>query len=152
MKTELFVNTVRAMLDEALDTHHGIFLDKGTSLFETLDALTAAQASRSTGRCATVAAHVAHVTFYFEVLERYMATGAVERTDWRAIWNTVGSVTPGEWDQLKRQLRDTSQRIRSMVRDRSSWEDEAGVGGALALVAHTAYHLGAIRQAVCANK
>jgi isopropylmalate/homocitrate/citramalate synthase len=152
MKTQVFVDSLMAALDETFDVHHGIFLDKGTSLFETIDALTAAEASRSIGRCATVAAHVAHVTFYLSVLERYMASGAVETIDWRAIWSTVGVVTPEEWQRLKNALRETAARVRSAIHNRSSWDDEAAVGAALAIVVHTAYHLGAIRQAVCAGR
>ena len=146
------IQEIMDILDETFEQHHGIYLDKGTSLFETIDALTAAEASRSIGRCATIAAHVAHVTFYFKVLERYMATGAVEKTYWRAVWNTVGAVTAEEWDGLTRELREAAGRIRSDIRNRHSWEDEAAVGGALAVVVHTAYHLGAIRQAVCAGR
>ena len=33
------------VLDEAFVTHHGIFLDEGTSLFETLETITAEEAS-----------------------------------------------------------------------------------------------------------
>jgi hypothetical protein len=152
MKTKVFVDALTALIDETFDAHQGLFLDKGTSLFETVDALTAPEASRSIGRCATIAAHVAHVTFYLEVLERYMATGEGEKIDWRVVWNTVGAVTSEEWERLKQELRRTAGRVRSTIRNRSSWGEEAAVGGALAIVVHTAYHLGAIRQAACAGR
>ena len=65
--TELF-----DILDETFETHHGIFLDKGTSLFQTLATINADEASRPVGgKCASLAAQVAHVNFYLEVLERY---------------------------------------------------------------------------------
>ena len=61
------------ILDEAFVTHHGIFLDRGTSLFETLETITAAEASIPVGgKCATLAAQVAHVNFYLEVTGRHI--------------------------------------------------------------------------------
>lgn len=58
------------ILDEAFENHHGIFLDKGTSLIDTLETITAVEASTPVGgKCATLAAQVVHVNFYLEVLE-----------------------------------------------------------------------------------
>jgi hypothetical protein len=68
-----FLATLTELLEETFETHHGIFLDKGTSLFETLAGLSAEQASRIMGTGgATVAAHVAHVDFYLGVLEGFL--------------------------------------------------------------------------------
>ena len=151
MNQDTFTRALFESLDEAFDVHHGIYLDKGTSLFETLEAVTAAEASRAAGTgCASLAAQVAHITFYLEVIERYMLTGDGGKPDWRAIWRTVRAVTPDEWASLKQQLRETSDRVRAMLRNRETWDDEQGVGGALAILAHTAYHLGGLRQALCA--
>ena len=61
-------------------------------------------------------------------------------------------VTPDEWTGLKRQLRQTYQRVLAMLRDLDRWDDETAIGGALAIVVHTAYHLGEIRQALCTLK
>src|SRR5262245_32420911 len=108
MTPELIQTAPFSEADGTVHTEHGHDLDKGPSLNDTLDATTAAEASRATRRCATVAAHVAHVTFYLDVLERYMSTGDGERVDWRAIWNTVGVVSPEEWDRLRHQLRETA--------------------------------------------
>ncbi|MFN8564453.1 MAG: hypothetical protein U0703_23185 [Anaerolineae bacterium] len=53
------------LLDETFIQHHGIYLDRGTSLFETLAPITAARASIPVGgECATLAAQVEHVRFY----------------------------------------------------------------------------------------
>ena len=97
MNQDTFTRALFESLDEAFDVHHGIYLDKGTSLFETLEAVTAAEASRAAGAgCASLAAQVAHITFYLEVIERYMLTGDGGKPDWRAIWRTVRAVTPDE--------------------------------------------------------
>jgi hypothetical protein len=146
--TELF-----DILDETFETHHGIYLDKGTSLFETLATIDAAEASRPVGgKCASLAAQVAHVTFYLGVLERYILTGQSGDADWGAIWRTVEAVTPDEWTALNDQLKITYQRVLELMRGFESWQEEGRIGGALAIVVHTAYHLGEIRQALCMIK
>lgn len=149
----LFATELFDILDETFETHHGIYLDKGTSLFQTLATISADEASRPVGnKCASLAAQVAHVNFYLEVLERYLLTGQGEKVDWGAIWRTVEAVTPEEWAALNDQLKATYQRVLTMLRGFESWAEEDRIGGALAIVVHTAYHLGEIRQALCTIK
>jgi hypothetical protein len=132
--------------------HHGIFLDKGTSLFETLETVSAQEASIPVGgKCASLAAQVAHVTFYMDSLERYVVQGDTSPRDWGHIWRTVEKVTPEEWDDYKRKLKDAYLRMDKMFRENQTWDDNS-IGGSVALVVHTAYHLGEIRQALCTLK
>jgi hypothetical protein len=141
------------VLDETFVTHHGIFLDGGTSLFETLETITAAEASIPVGgKCATLAAQVAHVNFYIEVLEAYILNQDKGKVDWDEIWRRVNTVSPDEWQAYKNQLRETYQRVISMLQRMEDWNDERPIGGALAIAVHTAYHLGEIRQAMCMVK
>ncbi|MEW5987413.1 MAG: DinB family protein [Chloroflexota bacterium] len=150
---ERFTRELFDILEETFETHHGIFLDRNTSLLETLETINAAEASRPVGgKCASLAAQVAHVTFYLEVLERYLLTQDSGDVDWGEIWRTIREVTPAEWVALKQQLKETYQRVFAMMRGFQSWDDETLVGGALAIVVHTAYHLGEIRQALCTVK
>ena len=44
------------------------------------------------------------------------------------------------------------RRMNDVIADTAAWPDERTVGGAIAVVAHTAYHLGEIRQALCTLK
>jgi len=149
----LFATELFDILDETFETHHGIYLDKGTSLFQTLATISVDEASQPVGnKCASLAAQVAHVNFYLEVLERYLLTGQGEKVDWGAIWRTVEAVTPEEWAALNDQLKATYQRVLTMLRGFESWAEEDRIGGALAIVVHTAYHLGEIRQALCVIK
>jgi hypothetical protein len=148
----LFATELFDILDETFETHHGIYLDKGTSLFQTLATIRAEEASQPVGnKCASLAAQVAHVTFYLEVLERYLLTGQGEKVDWGEIWRTVEAVTPDEWAALNAQLKVTYQRVLALLRNLDTWNGDA-IGGALAIVVHTAYHLGEIRQALCTIK
>lgn len=148
-----FTSELFDLLDETFEKHHGIFLDKGTSLFTTLAGIKATEASQPVGgKCASIAAQVAHVTFYLEVLERYIQTGETGNVDWGEIWRTVKEVTPEEWMALNRRLQQTYERVLSMLQSNTGWEDERSIGGAMAIVVHTAYHLGEIRQALCTVK
>jgi hypothetical protein len=141
------------VLDEAFVTHHGIFLDEGTSLFETLETITAEEASIPVGgKCATLAAQVAHVNFYLEVIEDYMLKRDRGKVDWGDIWRRVSKVSPEEWKAYQDQLKETYQRVISMLQHIEDWNDERPIGGGLAIAVHTAYHLGEIRQAMCVVK
>ena len=153
IQTDHFTKALYALLDEAFDNVHGFFLDKGTSLFETLATISAEEASIPVGgKCATLAAQVKHVAFYLDVLERNVRSGTYERVDWGEIWRTTKEVTPSEWEALKIGLRESYDRIKALIRDSQEWPDESQIGGAIAPVVHTAYHLGEIRQALCTIK
>jgi hypothetical protein len=65
IKREDFEKAVVTLLDETFDSVKGYYLDGGTSLFETLAGISAAEASIPVGgKCATLAAQVKHVAFY----------------------------------------------------------------------------------------
>ncbi len=147
-----FLNALFALLDETFENHHGIFLDKNTSLFQTLETVSAEEASVPVGgKCASLAAQVAHVTFYLEVLERYIVYNDTSRVDWGEVWRTVEKVTPEEWETYKANLEKTYRRIDKLFHENETWNEDA-IGGAMAVVVHTAYHLGEIRQALCTLK
>lgn len=135
------------VLDEVFEHHHGIFLDKGTSLLPTIETLDAAGASRAVSNdSGSIAAHVDHLRFYIEMVEASMRHEPQEKIDWNQIWHTTHEVTPEQWDQIRARLRDATQRILEKVADPKRWGHEVDLGDAVALVAHTAFHLGAIRQ------
>ena len=153
IQTEHFTSAIFTLLDETFDNVQGIYLDKGTSLFETLATISAEEASLPVGgKCATLAAQVKHVAFYLDVLERYVQTGANERVDWGKIWRETSAVTPEEWEALKVQLRASYDRIKLLISDTTEWPSEDHIAGAIAIIVHTAYHLGEIRQALCTVK
>ena len=149
----LFTQNLFEILDETFVTHHGIFLDRGNSLFEALETITAEEASIPVGgKCATLAAQVAHVIFYLEVLEAYILNKDIGKVDWGDIWRRVNQVSLEEWKQYNDTLKETYQRVLTMLQNLENWNDERPIGGALAIVVHTAYHLGEIRQAMCTLK
>jgi len=148
-----FTNNLFAFMEETFEPkHQGIYLDNGTSLFETLETVSAAEASIPVGgKCASLAAQVAHVTFYIESWERYALQGDNSPRDWGLIWRTVEKVSPEEWEEYKRQLKDAYLRMDKLFHENQTW-DEDTIGGAMSIVVHTAYHLGEIRQALCTLK
>ena len=153
IQSEYFTNALYTLLDETFDSVHGIFLDKGTSMFETLATISAEEASIPVGgKCATLAAQIKHVAFYLDVLEQGVRTQQFERQDWGKIWRETGAVTAEEWDALKASLRASYDRIKALIDDTTEWSSAQQIGGAMATIVHTAYHLGEIRQAMCSLK
>jgi hypothetical protein len=150
--TEHFTSEFFAILNETFEKVQGIFLDKGTSLFETLDTISAEVASRPVSEnCASIAAQVEHIRYYLDVLGVYMQGQKPENVDWKAIWNTVKAVTPDEWEASKSRLKMSYQATLTLTKN-FAWENTDEIGGAIAIVVHTAYHLGEIRQALCTVK
>lgn len=153
IQAEHFTSALYMLLDETFDNVHGIFLDKGTSMFETLAEISAEEASVPVGgQCATLAAQVKHVAFYLDVLEHQVRTQQFERVDWGKIWRETKSVTPAEWEAAKTGLRESYDRLKQLVHDTTDWPSDRHIGGAIGAIVHTAYHLGEIRQALCTLK
>lgn len=151
--SEDFRKNLLQLMEETFESkHHGIYLDMGTSLFETLDTVSAAEASIPVGnKCASLAAQVAHTTFFIESFERFALQGDHSPRDWGEIWRTVEKVTPEEWDSYKAKLRDAYNRMTHLFTNNLAWNEDT-MGGALSIVVHSAYHLGEIRQALCTLK
>jgi hypothetical protein len=150
IQSEHFTQALYMLLDETFDNVQGIYLDKGTSLFETLATVSAAEASIPVGgKCATLAAQVKHVAFYLDVLEEGVRTQTFTKQDWDKIWRETSSVTPEEWEAIKSGLRESYNRIKMLIADATEWPSEQEIGGAIGMIVHTAYHLGEIRQALC---
>jgi hypothetical protein len=146
---ELFKKELFRCLEETFQSVHGIYLDKGTSLFETLDSVTAEEASRmAVENGATIAAHVEHVRFYLDVLDEIIQKEEFRKVDWREIWQNVRAVTTDEWEGQKRRLRESYERVLHTLKNYDKWEGEYGISGSLGILTHTAYHLGGIRQAL----
>jgi hypothetical protein len=153
IQTVHFTKALDALLDETFDNVQGYFLDKGTSMFETLATISVEEASVPVGgKCATLAAQVKHVAFYLDVLDKAVRTQQFERQDWDKIWRETSVVTPEEWEALKSSLRESYNRIKTLINDTPEWSSERQIGGAIAIIVHTAYHLGEIRQALCTVK
>jgi len=151
--TDTFKKQLFDLCEETFDRVQGIYLDRGTSLFETLETISAEEASRPvSAKCASIAAQVRHVRYYLQVLlEGSLQKKPIGRPDWQASWH-LASATPDEWEALKKELRQTQQTVLAAMKDLDVWDGEDDIGASLAILAHTAFHLGQIRQALCVVK
>lgn len=144
-----FKKSLFACLEETFSNVRGIYLDKGTTLYETLESVSAEEASHAIStNSATIAAQVEHLRFYLDVIDDYLRTGVEKTNNWREIWDTVRSVTPEEWDDIKRRLKDSHDRVMSTLDSFETWDSKYDITGGLSILVHTAYHLGGIRQAL----
>ncbi len=81
-----------------------------------------------------------------------MRTQLFEPVEWGKIWRETNAVTPTEWAEIQVALRTSYNRIKALISDTIEWPSEREIGGAIAMIVHTAYHLGEIRQALCVVK
>ncbi|MGN6032814.1 MAG: hypothetical protein ACTHQE_14265 [Thermomicrobiales bacterium] len=149
--TEEFRSALLTMLDEAFSgatAPSTFFTDKGTSLFETLDGIDAATASRRfSDRASNIAAQVNHIRFYLDALMDGLRSGW-KPADWPGSWQ-VDAVTDAEWQELVQRLKASYAQVRTFAETNPTWTGDY-VGGGIAIVAHTAYHLGEIRTSLAA--
>ena len=118
----------------------------GTGLFSTLDSLTAAQASEAGGpSCSTIAAHVHHIEASVSLSAQDLR-GTTASRDRSRSW-TVSVVDDAAWAQLRADVRRAYHDLLVAVETHTIWDEDA-VGLAFGAIAHSAYHLGAIRQRV----
>jgi len=146
IESKLFTKEIFALLEEIFAKVHGIILDGGTSLTETLEKISANEASRPTTETGTsITSQVDHVRFYLQVLNDYIDGKRQEKIDWQGSWKRK-SVSESEWNSLRQQVKDDYKILMERLNSITDWNDERRLGGALGILAHTAYHLGAIRQ------
>lgn len=151
--TSTFTTELIDLLTETFEQVQGMYLDKGTSLFETLATLSAAEASIPVGgQCATMAAQVDHTRYYLDVLEVYMRGEKPESVNWDEVWQSVGTVDEAQWNAIQERLHGSYQHVRAKIVERTDWDNAEAVSAAMSIVVHTAYHLGEIRQALCVIK
>ena len=137
------------LLTETFEQARGAYLDKGETLFESLAQLSATDASQPMGDCATIAAHVAHIDYYLRVLEARMLGQDVSRVDWNEVWQTVSAVDESAWAAMNEDLRASYTRIKAHLANAEDWQGTRELSSMLGIIAHSAYHLGEIRQMMC---
>jgi hypothetical protein len=140
-----FINSLNYLFKETFEgspSQGSIYLDRGIGVFNTIENLDANTAS-SFNSATTIASHVEHLRYYLEVLSNFMQ-GIVKAADWNESW-AKKEVSEEEWKTLKTNLHLTYESVLTAYEKVESW-DEDKMSEAMAIVVHTAYHLGAIRQ------
>lgn len=118
------------------------YLDHGTGFFRTLEKLTAAQASHEVVEM-TIAAQTEHAKFYLDRLCEYL-NGRTEPVRWDDSW-LIETVNDVEWESLRAGVRRSYESALRCLADIEGWT-EIQTGMAMGMIAHSAYHLGSIRQ------
>jgi len=149
------VSLLTQMLREAFDGPPGpwtYFTDTspGTGVFGTISGLSAADASHKGGPGrTTIAGHVHHLTSSVALSTRGLRGESTSRDRTRS-W-TVSAVDDAAWAALRARLRDEYEGLLVAVETHAVWDEDA-LGVAIGAIAHTAYHLGAIRQRLPAHR
>lgn len=153
----LFHRALCKLLTEIFDgppTNEAYLLNPGDpGLLRQLDTLDAtAASSRPMPGKTTIASHVDHLHFGLSLLNRWAAgeENPFAGADWNASWQRT-TVNDDQWKNLRAALREQVKKWQSAVAARTIWDDTTA-SGALSSAAHTAYHLGAIRQILAALK
>jgi hypothetical protein len=116
----------------------------GTGVFGTIGELNAAQASQQAGpNNTTIAAHVHHLRSAL-ALSRQALRGDSTSRDRSQSW-TLSTVDDAAWFALRAGLQRAYESLLVAVSTHTTWGEDA-LGVAFGAIAHTAYHLGAIRQ------
>ncbi len=118
--------------------------DRG--LLASLDALSAVAASARPDGRSSIAAHVDHLRYGLELLNRW-ASGEPDpfaSADYSASWARQ-VVSDAEWEARRRALAEQVRTWEQAVEQRRD-VDARSLTGMLSSVVHLAYHLGAIRQ------
>ncbi len=148
IKKEDFLNSISYLLRETFEGspegQASAYLDRGVGIFATIEKISAEIASHSIGENqASVAAHLEHARFYLIALVEFM-NGRTEKVDWNESWS-VKIVNESEWNVLKENVKRDYKKTMESFQAIENWNDD-NIGEAIAILAHTAYHLGAIRQ------
>lgn len=115
-------------------------------LIRSLDRLTAAEVSQAPPGGASIAAHVDHLCYGFELLNRYAAGDeqAFDAADYSKSWER-GAVDEAQWQALRARLAERLEQWSSVLPDLDP-SVPLHITGGIASIVHLAYHLGAIRQ------
>lgn len=144
---------VEAMLRLSQEMHNGAdkgfnwVLDpgKGPDLLGTLDSLTAEEASLAPiGGKPTFAGIADHIRFGLEYCNDTVRGNDAD-SDWDSSWGTT-TVDDARWEEIKRQTREQYEALMSFIRENDDWSPKNMIAEVFGIVAHTAYHLGAIKQ------
>jgi len=150
--SEAFVNSVKGLLSEA---YEGVnpgkpvwFSDAGehSGLFRTLERLSPETASKPLLEGgSTIAAHAEHLRWSLALTNAFARGQAPARIDWAESW-TVKTVDSRAWEDLRTRLKAEYQTVVTHLPPQPDLSNPMFVSSAVAMVAHAAYHLSAIRQ------
>ncbi|WP_043932487.1 hypothetical protein [Bacillus sp. EB01] len=116
----------------------------GSGLFGTLEKLSAEDASIPVNGT-TIAAQTDHTRYYLWVANSYL-NGEEPSKDWEASWK-ITNVDKITWPQFNDELQQEYTTLLKKIDSLDSLDEQIS-NGLLGAIAHSAYHLGSIRQMI----
>lgn len=150
MNATMLTSSLSTLLGELVDgtpPAGGYMLNRGdVGLLRALDRLSADQASRIVNGGSSIAAHVDHVMYGIGLMNRWAAgeSNPWRDADWAASWRRT-TVTAEGWQKLRQELADQLRRWQGAIKQPRE-VGELDLSRVISIIAHLAYHLGAIRQ------
>ncbi|WP_174615498.1 hypothetical protein [Virgibacillus ihumii] len=141
------VVAINERIKEGFEGPRGVgsmFTDPNTAIFETLEQLSSEEASIPV-HGTTVAAHTDHTRFYLWGTNVVLKKGKQPEMNWGESWR-ITSVNETQWYQIQDELRNEYLTLIKNI-DTVDWNTQT-INEALGSLAHSAYHLGAIRQMI----
>ena len=121
------------------------FVQGKEGMFDAVESVDARRASvRPNNSAPSVAAHAYHVLYALRGANAMHGQPEPEG-DWEGTWSKH-EVSTAEWDELRTAIRTEYASFMRWFRNQTEWVEASMPTGALALLPHMAYHLGAIRQ------
>jgi hypothetical protein len=120
----------------------------GSGLFGTLEKLSVEEASIPVNGT-TIAAQTEHIRYYLWVVNFYL-NGEEPKKDWEASWK-ITKVDKITWAQFNVELQQEYTTLLKKIDSLDSIDEQIS-NGLLGAIAHSAYHLGSIRQMIKAIK
>jgi hypothetical protein len=147
VKLETAIDQILEVLKEAFEgpSEGGSWFldnDPNAGWFGTMNRITAEDASRPIGG-STIAAHAFHIFFSLEASSAWIR-GDRSGRKWDESWRTRSVDDPG-WTEIREGIRRRYAELREAVAAHAG-DDALAIGAAVGFAAHSAYHLGAIRQ------
>jgi hypothetical protein len=141
-----FVHGVAYLLRETFegppDGQGGAYLDRGIGIFSTLEEISARQASLDF-HGTTVAAQTEHAKFYLDRICEFIS-GRTKPVNWEDSW-LIETVNESEWEALRGSTKKSYESTLQCLDSLTDWSAD-NIGMAMGMIAHSAYHLGAVRQ------
>ena len=119
-----------------------VYLSHDTGIFITLGKISAEDASTEINST-TIAAHSEHTRFYIELLDNYLNKN-MRVVNFNQSWE-IKTVNEDEWDDLRENISRVYRKTTETFEKNEEWNLDT-ITVAMGIIAHTAYHLGAIRQ------
>lgn len=146
---KLFENSIKTLIQETFEgppvpVKSSWFTETkpNSGIFGVLEQISFEEASISV-HGATLAAHADHTRYHMWGVNEILKTGEQPQMDWSKSWQ-IHTVDEQQWTHIQKELRNEYVTLIGLI-DTIEW-NELLANETLASLAHSAYHLGAIRQ------